>query len=367
MGEWEQWQGGGYWDPYADDEGGGSMADKLKESIPLPGSDKQFIKRDFDKAWYDVLEYCKKKEPWSKIYTPAPDLSWHKPTCTFANWTHKEVKVALSDGIVYITMNRPSDNNLLSGDIVAGLVDALFLLHENKDGIRVAVFTGEGKMFCGGGDGEGGGGFDLNNPVIKDMEAKATASGAFPSGNVSMGRVLHAKLWHVWITIPQFSICLCNGSALGDGIGCVAASDYAISVTGAQFCLSDVKFGMCPGNLGPYVVSKVGLASAKKIFCTGEIINAEQAKQYKLINEVVADMGASHKHIKELCEDLTKAGPRTVAATKTLIAGVQGRAMSEPLMFYTSEVYAQTLASEEFQQAAKGDKPWEKKPIKPLF
>lgn len=359
---WGDW--GGEYDPLAD-EPGVSTADILNETTQIEGVSVNIIKRDLEKAMAEVFAAAEKKQPWSKISAPPADLTWHKPTCSFEKWTHTEVKVELSEGIVYITLNRPNDSNSLTGGIIAGLCDAVFLLHERRD-LRVAVFTGEGKLFCGGGDGEGGNGFDLQNPVVKEMEPKAIAAGAFPSGNVSMGRLLMAKLWHVWSTVPQFTICLCQGSAMGDGIGCIGASDYTVAVTGSHFCLSDVKFGMTAANLGPYVVAKVGLASAKKIYCTGEILSAETARDYKLIDDVVPSLGDGHKKIKEICDRLTKAGPRTVEATKELVHGCSGRAMSEPLMFYTSEMQAKIQTAEECKQAASGKKPWTDKPIKPL-
>merc|ERR1711988_1441655 len=97
--------------------------------------------------------------------------------------------------------------------------------------------------------------------------------------------------------------------------------------TGSHFCLSDVKFGMTAANLGP-------------------------------------SLGDGHKKIKEICDRLIKAGPRTVEATKELVHGCSGRAMSEPLMFYTSEMQAKIQNAEECKQAASGKKPWTDKPIK---
>lgn len=365
-----------WWTDGLEESGQGSSAAAVgganeTTKIPHPSCDTVVVGRDLTRAFEAVMGRVRGDAPWKRVTAPQPDLSWHKPTCTFEAWTHKEVTVKLGEGCVCITLKRPGDGNKFTGDITAGLVDALFLLHQRKD-IRVVVFSGEGKMFCGGGDGEGGGGFNLNpsdaacKEALAGMQERAVNGGAFQSGNVNMARLLHAKLWHIWNALPQFSICLCNGSAMGDGMAMVAASDYVISVSSAFFMLSDIKMGLAPANLSPFLVSKIGLATAKKVFCTGENMSAETAKQSKVIDEVVPDLAAAQKRVKEMCEQLTKAGPRTVEATKAFISGCSGVAMSEALMFYTSEVFSNIKNGEEAKQASAAGgnvKPWESKPI----
>lgn len=135
------------------------------------------------------------------------------------------------------------------------------------------------------------------------MEERAIRDGAFPTGNVNMGTLLHAKLWHVWANIPQFSICLCNGSVMGDGMGMVACSDFVIAVKSAFFVLSDIKTGLTPANLSPFLVAKIGLPVTKKVYCWGENLSSESAKECKLINEVVRPLWKAIKRF-EVCASL---------------------------------------------------------------
>merc|ERR1712048_382184 len=203
---------------------------------------------------------------------------------------------------------------------------------------------------------DGGGGFLKGKQTpeveasLKKMGEKALKAGAFPDGQINMGRLLQTRMWHAWGMLPQFTICLANGSAMGDGMGCVACNDFAISIKTAFFSLSDVKIGVVPASIAPYIVQKTGTGVAKRIFCTSENMSAEKAKDAGIIDEVVDSVADGHKIIKELCAQLTECGPWTVEFAKTLVLGVSGQQIAEPLMFYTSMMLAKVTSSEEYKQ-----------------
>merc|ERR1719356_2243497 len=100
----------------------------------------------------------------------------------------------------------------------------------------------------------------------------------FKYGPVSHGQLSAAKQWDTWAKLPQFTICLVNGSAMGGGVGCVCCCDYVIAVKKAYFVLSEVKIGVIPATISPYVIAKIGIANSKKLFCCAENYNAERAK-----------------------------------------------------------------------------------------
>jgi len=373
------------WDPFAvDDSGqnvvtlGSGMQFSVDDTYPLEGSSARVVKRDFDKTFGMAIGKITTDEPWVKPPNPLPDLSWHKASCTLEDWKHTDVKCEVGTGIAYFTLNRPGDGNKLNRTITAALLDAVFNLHSRPD-IRLAVFTGEGAIFCAGGDpkGDGDGGF-TTAPVPAEVQAvrdqmgqKALKKGAFPDGQINLGRLLQTRFWHAWATVPQFTICLANGSAMGDGIGCVTCCDYTIAVEGAFFSLASVKCGLVPAGVAPYLVGKTGNGRAKRIFCTSENMSAQKAVDYGIVDEVVASTADGHKSIAALCEKLTQCGPRTVQAAKELVLGVQGQQIVHPLMFYTSMVSAQVSNAEEARQAARAvalgqPKPWEGAPIRPL-
>merc|ERR1712039_386940 len=130
--------------------------------------------------------------------------------------------------------------------------------------------------------------------------------GAFADGTINMGRLCQAKLWHTMALLPQFTICLCNGSSMGDGMGLVCACDMAIAVKGSFFCISDVKVGLIPGVISPYIMAKTGNGIAKKIFCTAENMTTDMAIQNRVIEEVVPSLQEGKAMVKDLCEQLTK-------------------------------------------------------------
>lgn len=361
------------WDPLADV---GAEGPVFLETVDMAGAQAPIVKDDFERARMIIYKKVVMEEPWQRPPESQPDLSWHVPTCSLDKWTHKDVKCNLSEGVTYITLNRPNENNVLNETIIAGLCDAIFLLHGQKESIRAVVFTAEGKMFCGGGDtSDTGFKASQSQPQVKsaleEMTQRAVQGGAFTNGNVNLGRLLQAKLWHTWITLPQFTICLCNGSAMGVGLGCVCVCDMAIAVKSAFFVVSEVKLGLVPANLAPYVTAKVGSSNAKRMFCMSENMSAENAKSNHLINEVVDSVDAGHKMIHDICARITQCGPKTVDFAKQVIHAVSGQALSEPLMFYTSAQLSLANISEEAKVAAKlgveAKKPWEEKPIKPLF
>merc|ERR1719497_247922 len=105
-----------------------------------------------------------------------------------------------------------------------------------------------------------------------------------------MGRLVGAKSQNAIQLLPQFTICLANGSAMGGGIGVVCCCDYVIAVKKAYFVLSEVKIGVIPATISPYVIAKIGTSNAKRFFCEAENISASKAQEYGMVNEVVENM-----------------------------------------------------------------------------
>jgi len=374
----------GDWDPFAvDDSAGGGAAPaasgvsfSLEDTYELAGSSARVVKRDFEKCIDLTWARLQKEEPWLQMPDPKPDLSWHTPSCTFEDWKHTAIKVKLGKSVVHLTFNKPDDGNKLAGEVVAALTDALFLLHARED-LRVAVFSGEGKLFCAGGvpDADGGGGFPASAPAGKEqaweeLAAKALKAGAFPDGQVNMGRLLQTRLWHTWATVPQFTICLANGSAMGEGMGCVCCCDYTVALEGSFFSLSDVRVGLVPAGVAPYVVAKTGTGVAKRIFCTSENMSAAKAVEAGIVDEVAASLGEAQELVRKLCAQISHCGPRTVAAAKELVLGVAGQQIIEPLMFYTGFMQNKVMGLPEAMQATHAamsgkPKPWEEQPLEP--
>lgn len=372
---------GDEWDPFATEE---------PEPVAAPvgakkaaASTSTLNDNDVKLLTEQFLEKVMMEKPWSKAPRPVPDLNWHKATCGYEGWKHQDVQLKLGTGIAYVVLN--SENNAITDKVFLALCDAVINLHEQKSHIRVVVFTGEGSMFCSGGNPLGYEGnatmsrLESMGPTQKyhigNIIEGGTAAGAFPKNYETIKAVQQIqtlKMWHTMMTLPQFTICLCNGSTMGSGMGFLACTDMVIAVKNAFFTLNEAKNGMVGALMTPYLVGKLGASYAKYMMCTAANISATRAQEIGIVNEVVESLEDAHKDIAKLCESCTACGPRSVEAAKTLIVGVAGQAITEPVMFFTAQMLAMVTVSDEARDGmaclqAKVPKPWEIPPIAPLY
>jgi len=390
------------WDPFAVDEEpaiggpqplGSSTGDKAK------AGGNRISAADQERLANDIFELMKEDAPWGRPANMKADQMFNQPTCDSYDWRHKDVKFEIGAGIGYVIFNRPNENNSMQDTLGHGLTDALLALHKRPD-LRVAVFSGEGRMYCAGGDpkswqaaalmakgvkmdGDGTVGHRIpgktpTEECMKHMQMilmRAEASGAFGDKKwheIEFSRVGAAKQWQCWSTLPQFTIALVNGSAMGGGVGAVCCCDYVISVKKAYFVVSEVKIGVIPATISPYVVAKIGPANAKRLFNTGESMKAERAKEVGIVNEVVENMAAGHLRVKAMADMIVPCAPGAVAAIKNLVFTVAGQPILDPIMFFTALKAKENLASEESKigrscEIESKKKPWELSPIVPLY
>jgi len=317
-------------------------------------------------------ETCHQK-PWQRTPDPRPDLGWYTPSCSLEHWTHKSVKIELGQGIAYVTFDRPEQGNSLNASMFLGLLDAVYGLHMRKD-IRCVVFSGEGKLFCGGEDPKFDGNFidhkfaPRAEKTFAQLKERAVKHGAMKDLDANPGPLLQAKLWESMGQLPQFSICLVNGSAVGAGIGMLVCVDMVISVKTAYFSLPEVREGLVPAIYAPYLTAKVGASFAKYMVASGRNFPAEDLKRAGLLSELVDTVEEGHGKIRDICEVLTACGPRSVEAAKQLVVGVGGQPIAEGIMFFTASLLAMVTVSEEAKVGmvavqTKAPKPWEEKPI----
>mmetsp|Transcript_34021 Transcript_34021/g.97854 ORF Transcript_34021/g.97854 Transcript_34021/m.97854 type:complete len:340 (-) Transcript_34021:62-1081(-) len=289
------------------------------------------------------------KQSWDVL--PLPN---RVPKCTSANWSYTDVNFELGDGIAYITLNRPDANNALNSGISEALHDATFELHRRKD-IRIVVLRAEGKMFCAGGD----------------PKSFADAAAMSDADNMKQA-VSFMKFLYFFQCLPQFSVGLAQGSAMGSGIGLLAACDVVVAVSSARFTVSEVKLGTSPLTIAPFLTRKVGAAFAKRMLCTADNISAPEAKRMGLITDVVDDEMDFSKYVESVCDKVTLCAPIAASRAKRLVQNVSQRPLSLKLLEYTGGELADIRIGEE---AIKGmvavqakTKPfWAENPIKPLY
>jgi methylglutaconyl-CoA hydratase len=209
-------------------------------------------------------------------------------------------------GIATLTLDRPQARNALSAELVARLTDALATL-AGDSGVRAVVLTGAGEVFCAGAD-------------IGEMRQ---AGAAAPAQNEADARRF-AGMLEALERLPQPTVAVVNGAAMGGAVGLVACCDIALASAGARFALSEVRLGLVPAMISPYVIRAIGLRQARRWFLTGEAMDAAQARDLGLVHEV-AEPAALPALAARLIESLLLGAPGAQREIKRLIRHVTGR------------------------------------------
>jgi methylglutaconyl-CoA hydratase len=215
------------------------------------------------------------------------------------------IQVADQAGVRRIHMNRPQVHNAFDDGLIAELTAALAVAGKDT-GVRAVVLSGEGASFSAGAD-------------LNWMRGMATAS---ESDNRDDSLRL-ALLMRTLQYLPKPTVARVNGAAYGGGVGLIACCDIAIGVDSARFGLTEVKLGLVPAVISPYVIHAIGLRQARRLFLTGELFDATTALQIGLLHQCVsADQLDST--VDATLALLSKAGPMAQAEAKQLALRVAG-------------------------------------------
>ena len=236
-----------------------------------------------------------------------------------------------ADGSARITLNRPGIHNAFDERLIAELTAVLAAL-AGDDAVRVVVLTGSGKSFSAGAD-------------LNWMRRTSTYGEA---ENLADARAL-AKLMATLNELPKPTLARVNGAALGGGTGLVACCDIVVASSQAMFGTTEVRLGLIPAVIGPYVVAAIGVRQARRLMLTGERIGAAEAVRIGLVHEVVApdELDAA---IARLLDHLLKGGPHALAAAKRLVHDLAGRTIDADLIDDTARRIAALRASAEARE-----------------
>jgi methylglutaconyl-CoA hydratase len=230
-------------------------------------------------------------------------------------------------GVATVTLNRPDKHNALNGTLIAELNDAAGRL-ASDDSVRIVVLTGNGKSFCAGGD------FNWFASNIEKTRAERVEQSA-----------TLAQLLRRLDTMPKPLIGRINGPAYGGGVGMISVCDYAIGAEGARFGLTEVKLGLLPANISPYVVARIGKVHSRETMLSGALFDSARAERIGLLTEVVAP-DALDGAVERVVHDHLQAAPGAVADTKALIAYVAAHDL-ETNMIYTADRLADAWETSE--------------------
>ncbi|MEM7653712.1 MAG: enoyl-CoA hydratase/isomerase family protein [Pseudomonadota bacterium] len=238
------------------------------------------------------------------------------------------VREIASDGRATITLNRPEIHNAFDDHLIAELTEEFAMLG-SRDDVRVIVLAAAGKSFSAGAD--------LN--WMKRMAGYSEQENFADS-------VKLAALMRTLNTVPKPTIAAVQGAAFGGGVGLVSCCDIAVASESAKFCLSEVRLGLIPSAISPYVVAAMGARAARRYFLTAERFDAAEAKRIGLVHEVVASEALELK-VDEIASAILKGGPIAVSESKRLIADMDGVTVTDSVLEDTAQRIAQRRASEE--------------------
>ena len=230
--------------------------------------------------------------------------------------------------VARITLTMPEIRNAFSDEVIQAITEAFADVGTRAD-VRAVVLAAEGPAFCAG----------ANLNWMRRMADYTREE------NLADASKLAAMLRTI-AECPKPTIARVQGDVYAGGMGLVAACDMAVSVDTAWYCLSEVKIGLAPATISPYVIRAMGARAAQRYFLTAERFTAAEAHRIGFVHEVVAADALDTK-VDELLKALTSASPAAVVACKTLVADVVGRDIDEGLIAYTVEAIADIRASTE--------------------
>lgn len=227
---------------------------------------------------------------------------------------------------VLITLNRPEKRNAMNPELIQALFSALEKISQDSK-IRVVMLNGNGEHFCAGAD-------------IKAMEQAASYS---REENILDAKKL-ASLLYLLYHFPKPTIALVQGAAMGGGLGLMACCDIAIAAENASFCFPEVKLGLTPSVISPYILAAVSERAAKYYFLTAEKFSAKEALEMGLIHHSVEYENLNSKGL-EIAEVLLKNSSHAMHEAKKLISSVKHKLISEELLQFTAEHLAMMRSS----------------------
>ena len=230
--------------------------------------------------------------------------------------------------VIVIWMNRPEVRNAFNETMISELTDA-FRSHDDDNAVKAVVLAGRGPSFCAGAD--------LN--WMKKMAGYSVEEN-------HQDALALANMLHALYSMKKPTIARVHGHAFAGGMGLVSACDMAVAAFEAEFCLSEVKIGLVPATIGPYVVAAMGARAAHRYMLTGERFAAAEAYRIGLVHEI-APIEKIDEKIDELLIHLVVGGSAAHAQTKSLIDLITCSQLDQTLMEETARRIAQARASDE--------------------
>lgn len=242
--------------------------------------------------------------------------------------THRYLTLTVNAGVATVTLTQPEIRNAFSDEVILEITEAFRVAGERPD-VRAIVLAAEGTAFCAG----------ANLNWMRRMADYDRAENLQDAGAL-------AEMLRTIYHCPKPTIARVQGDVYAGGMGLVAACDMAVAAENAGFCLSEVKIGLVPGTIAPYVLRAMGARAGHRYFLTGERFDAAKALRIGFVHQVVAAEQLDDA-VDSLLKALLVAGPDAVRTCKKLVLDVAEREINAQLIASTVEVIADIRASEE--------------------
>jgi methylglutaconyl-CoA hydratase len=247
------------------------------------------------------------------------------------NLSYQTIEIQMGNGVAVLWLNRPEVRNAFDETMIAELTAALGEL-EADTAVRAVVLAGKGKVFCAGAD-------------LNWMERMAD----YGEDENKKDAMTLATLLHKLHTLKKPTVARVHGAAYAGGIGLLAACDMTVAANDMEFCVSEVKLGLSPATISPYVVAAMGERAARRYFLTAERFSAAEAYRIGLVQEIAlpAELDAT---VNQILGEIVQGGPAAHAAAKDLIRTVARARLDPTLIAETAARIAAIRVSEEGQE-----------------
>lgn len=233
-------------------------------------------------------------------------------------------------GVAVITLNRPDKHNAFNAEVIETLADMFETLRANAAEVRLVILRGNGPSFSAG----------------ADLEWMQSAAHYTEADNEEDAMALATMLRRLY-DLPQMTIALVHGAAMGGGAGLLAACDVGVVMKDAKIRFSEVRLGLTPATISPFVVRAIGPKWARALFASGEGFDGDFAYHIGLAQYVVAtteEMTDMEEHLAKLA---FAAAPGAVADAKKIVDDVVGQEIDHGLSVHTAKAIARRRASSE--------------------
>ena len=240
----------------------------------------------------------------------------------------RSVTLTVNAGVATVTLSQPEIRNAFSDEVIADITAAFETVAQAPE-VRAVVLAAEGPAFCAG----------ANLNWMRRMADYSREENVVDAGKL-------AHMLHTIYTCPRPTIARVQGDVYAGGMGLVAACDMAVAVDSAHFCLSEVKIGLIPATIAPYVLRAMGPRAGHRYFLTAERFDAAEALRIGLVHQVVEADALDHA-VDGLLKHLLQAGPAALTACKRLVIDMAERPINAALVQHTVEAIADIRASAE--------------------